>query len=280
MRRYILLLSIVFLLSGCAITRRTASKKFLDEKGNVIKQAEDIVILTPEQRLPEYEKLTFRIRWLGLHVGDVTLEIKGMQEVNGRSAYVLEAAFKSNAFLSAIYKINDRFVSYMDVEKLCSLRHEVYRSEGNYKKDAATDFDHENKKAHFKNYLDKSEKTFDIPSGVQDTLSACYYFMLLPLKEGDRIEYTVCNNEENYQLIGVVESKAFIKTVPFGEKQAFHVQPYARLKGEKVEKGNLRAYFGCDKRRLPLLGVLKGPVFTEVTIALIKAEYKSQKEQP
>ena len=273
MRRYIFWLLLIFLVSGCAITRRTSSKKFLDEKGNVIKRAQDIVIQAPEQRLPEYEKLTFRIRWLGLHVGDVTLEIKGIQNINGRSAYVLEAAFKSNVFLSVIYKINDRFVSYMDVEKLCSLRHEVYRREGFYKKDAVTDFDHENKKAHFKNFLDKSEKNFDIPAGVQDTLSACYYFMLLPLKEGDRIEYTVCNNEENYQLIGVVESKVFIETVAFREKQAFHIQPYAKLKGKKVEKGNLRAYFGCDKRRLPLLGVLKGPVFTEVTIALIKTEY-------
>jgi hypothetical protein len=280
MRKYIFWLLLILIVSGCAITRRTASKKFLDEKGNVIKRAQDIVIQAPEQRLPEYEKLTFRIRWMGLHVGDVTFEIKGVQDINGKSAYVLEAAFKSNAFLSALYKIDDRFVSYMDVEKLCSLRHEVYRREGFYKKDAVTDFDHENKKAHFKNYLDKSEKNFDIPDGVQDTLSACYYFMLLPLKEKDRIEYTVCNNEENYQLIGAVESKVFIKTVPFGERQAFLIQPYAKLNGQKVEKGNLRAYFDCDRRRLPLLAVLKGPVFTEVTIALIKAEYISQKDQP
>jgi hypothetical protein len=264
---------ILLLLAGCTIARRTTSKKFVDEKGKIIHSSKDIFIQVPDYRLPEKEKLIYQMSWIGIPVGNLTLSVKGTRDINGRQAYILEAVFKSNFFLSLIYKIEDRFISYMDTEKLYALRQEVYRREGSYRKDAITDFDQENHKAHFKNFIDKSEKTFDIPEGVQDTLSACYYFMLLPVEVGKSISYSVCNNESNYQLLGVIESKAFVQTYQ-GEKEAFLVQPYAQLKGAKVEKGNLSAYFSCDKRRVPLLGILKGPVFTEVTITLSKQENK------
>jgi hypothetical protein len=198
------------------------------------------------------------------------MSVKGIRKINDRDAYVLEAAFQSNRFLSSIYKVDDRFVSYMDVEKLYTLRQEVYRREGSYRKDAITEFDQINHKAYFKNWVDKSEKVIDIPEGVQDTLSACYYFMMLPLKVGDKIDYFVYNSETTYQLIGVVEEKVFIKTAALGLKESFRMQPYVRLDGQKVQKGDLSAYFSCDKRRLPLMGKIKGVIFTEAVFTLSK----------
>ena len=156
----------------------------------------------------------------------------------------------------------------MDVEGKYTLRHEVYRREGRYKKDAITDFDQIAHKAHFKNFLDGSEKDFDIPPNVQDTLSACYYFRLLPIDIGKKIEYAVCNNEAIYKLFGLVESKDIIKVPRLGKRKAFFMQPYAKLKDKKVKKGNVSGYFGTDSKRLPLLAVVQAPMFTEVTAAL------------
>jgi hypothetical protein len=270
--RFFLILFIVIsvLASGCTVSHWIGTGQFVDEKGIAIHRAEDIVIAEPEQRLPEYEVLTFNLKWIGISVGTVTMTINGIRKIKERDAYVLEAQFKSNRFLSAIYNIDDKFVSFMDVEKLHTLRQEVYRREGNYRKDAITEFDQVNHKAYFKNWIDKSEKTIDIPENVQDTLSACYYFMLLPLKVGDRIEYNVYNSEQTYQLIGVVEEKVFMKTSLLGMKEAFRMQPYVKQSGKKVEKGDLAAYFSCDKRRLPLLGKVKGVIFTEAVFALSK----------
>ena len=264
----------MLLLGGCAGLPRIKNIQFLDEKGNVIRGRQDINIQVVDSRLPDYEKLTYEVKWLGLPVGTLTTYIMEIKNFNGRDAYVLEATMKTNAFLSKIYNIEDRFVSYMDVEKLYTLRHEVYRREGDYKKDAITDFDQANHKAYFKNFIDKSERSFDIPSGVHDTLSAFYYFMLLPLKVGDRLEYYVCNNEKNYQLFGIIQQKVLIRLPKLGgeEKEAFLMQPFAKLHGEKVDKGNVNAYFSCEKRRLLLLAILEGPVFTKVTISLSKIE--------
>lgn len=242
------------------------------------KSARDIVVAPAASRLPNYEKLTYKVRWVGVPVGEITASIKGIERINGRDAYVLEVVVKTNDFCSAIYKIEDRFVSYMDVENLYTLRHEVYRREGRYKKDAVTDFDQVKHKAHFKNFLDKSEKNFDIPKGVQDTLSACYYFRTLPVEVGKKIEYAVCNNESNYELFGLVENKGFIRIPKYGRKEAIYIQPYAKLKGEQVKKGRVSGYFSCDERRIPLLAVVKAPMFTEVTASLDKIEYGQDSE--
>ncbi len=267
------LLFALSLVNGCAGMQWSASSSSFDWKNRLVMNAKDIVIEIPDKRLPERETLTFNVQWLGMSVGKVTTSVKGIHNFNGRDAYLLEAVFQSNAFLSSIYKIEDRYVSYMDVEKLYTLRHEVYRRDGKYKKDAITEFDQEKHKAHFKNFIDNSEKDFGVPENVQDILTACYYLMLLPLNGGDKIELPVCNNESNYQLFAVVESRAFINTPGSGEKRAFFIQPYARLKGEKVEKGNLKAYFSCDKRRIPLLAILQGPVFTKVSVVLAKIDH-------
>lgn len=241
---------------------------------------QDTAIPLPERRLPEYERLTYNVKWLGIPVGTIQASIKGIEKIRGRDAYVLEVLVKTNRFCSAIYKIEDRFLSYLDVENLYTLRHEVTRSEGRYRKDAVTDFDQENHKAHFRNSTDNSEKTFDIPPGVQDTLSACYFFMLLPLEVRERVEYSVCNNEKNYQLFGLIQRKTTISVPALRKKEVFFIQPYAKLKGEDVRKGRVSGYFSCDKRRLPLLAIVRAPVFTSVTVYLTGIDYINPSEHP
>lgn len=269
-------LLILLLMGGCVELPKINNIQVAQEKVNLAGELPASTIQAHDMRLPEYEKLTYDVRWLGLRVGTLTTSIIGTKSFKGRNVYILEATIKTNAFLSKIYKIEDRFLSYVDVEKLYTLRHEVYRRDGSYKKDAITDFDQSGHKAYFKNFLDKSEKNFDIPAGVQDILSACYYFMLLPLKVGNKVEYYVCNNEKNYQFFGLVQSKALIRLPVFGRKavEAFLIEPYAKLKGKKVDKGNVRAYFSCEKRRIPLVATVKGPIFTEVSISLSKIERK------
>ena len=274
--RYCVWLMVFILLNGCVQLPKIKSMRIVRENGKLAADPNYYIIQTPEARLPEYEKLAYDVRWCGMSVGILTTSILGITNYKGRDAYVLEATMKTNAFLSKIYKIEDRFVSYMDVETLYTLRHEVSRRDGNYKKNAITEFDQTNQKAYYKNFIDKSEKSFDIPIGIHDILSAYYSFMLLPLRIGDKIDFNVSNNEKNYQSFCLVQSKALVRLPEFGKKEyeTFLVQPYAHLRGAKVDKGKVNAYFSCEKRRLLLLAKVKGPIFTEVTIYLSKIENK------
>ena len=123
--------------------------RVVSEKGNLAANTEYLNIQKPDSRLPDYEKLTYDVRWLGISVGTLTTSILGVKNYKGRDVYVLSATMKTNAFLSRIYKIEDRFVSFMDVETLYTLRHEVSRRDGGYRKSAITDFDQANQKAPF-----------------------------------------------------------------------------------------------------------------------------------
>lgn len=267
-------LILIFFLNGCSVLNGISVNK--NQDNNDPREPQNFKDNTPNSRLPEYEKLIYQVKWLGIPIGTLTTSIKGIANFKGRDAYLLEATMKTNAFLSKIYKIDDRFVSYMDVEKMYTLRHEVYRRDGSYKKDAVTEFDQLNHTAYFENFLDKSEKNFQIPPGVHDVLTAYYYFMLLPINVGDRVEYNVCNNESNYKFYGVINSKVQLRVPALGKKKqiAVLIRPFATLKGKKVEKGKIEAYFSLAKKRIPLYVVIKGPIFTEVTVTLTKIENK------
>lgn len=214
--------------------------------------------------LPGREKLTYRVSWLGIPVGTITASIKGITKVRGRDAYELEITADTNAFGSSVYPIHDRYVSFMDREKLCTLRHEVYRREGRYKKDAATDFDHASGKAYFRNFLDKSEKTIPIEAGIQDPVSIAYYFRTVEVALGERKEFRVYNNEDTYLLYAVADRKKKVRTPALGLTEAFHIQPYAMLQGRLVKKGKASMYITGGGRRIPVIGSVRAPLFTEI----------------
>jgi len=218
------------------------------------------------------ERLTYNVAWLGIPVGEVSMAITGVQEINGRKAYRIELRAKTNKFCSHIYPVDDKYISYMDVENLSTLRHEVSRREGRYKKDAVTDFDQENHRAYFRNLLDGSEKDFSIPANVQDTLTAIYYFRTINVSLGDKVNYEVASDEKVYSLYGSIEKKEFIRIRGLRTFEAFLMVPYAKLKGERVRKANVIGYFSADPSRVPLVGIVKGPIFTKVTVSLAKVE--------
>lgn len=269
-------MTMIALCCGCA---RGVSIRHGDRELPAVQEvyeAQEFSGRTPELPvLPVYEKLTYEVRWLGFHIGSLTLAVLGTQEVGGRPVYLLEGTMSTNNLLSKVYPIRDRYLSYMDTQELYTLRHEVYRRDGGYRKDAVTDFDQKAHTASFENMLDGSKKTFPVPLGVHDLLTSFYHLCLIPLAVGDTVEYYVCNNEKNYRVSHAVRSTAIIRLSRFDDRahEAFLIEPVAyRLEGEKVEKGTVKAYLSVEPRRHLLFAEIKGPVFTKVTISLIGQE--------
>ena len=262
-----------FLCSSCTTVGR-AHRIRIDGQ---IKSADDIKIKTSDEIFYPGEKMTFKIKWLGIPVGIATLETKGKEVIRGKEVYRLELTAKTNKALSAIFPVRDRYVSYMDSQDLCTLRHEVDRKEGFYRKQAYTDFYQDEHFAFFKNLLDGSEKKFEIPDKTQDTLTALYYLRTLNLKLGDTITYNVVNSEKNYIVHGNITRKDFIKIKNLGIFDAVLIKPYAEVEGKKTTRGSAIGYFSADKRRLPLLTTLRSYLFTKIVITLI--DYKEGREE-
>jgi hypothetical protein len=277
MKRFIVCVGLCFLLHGCASAPKITRVQPVFEKVNLVENPQELIKSSPAARLlPARETLTYEIRWLGLRVGTLTTAIKGIEKYQGRDVYLLEAIIKTASIFNTLHRIDDRIVSYMDVESLCTLRNEVYRKEGSFRKETVTEFDQVNHKALCRNLLDNSQKSFDIPAREQDMLSVCYYFMLVPFKLGDGIEYDVWHNEQNRRFFCFVRSAAEISLPALGANkiQALFLEPYDHFKEGKIERGNVVAYYSDEARRIPLVTTVRVPVFSEATISLVKIERK------
>lgn len=228
-------------------------------------------ISLPPAKLPEHEELNYDAHWLAFKAGTITASIKGIKTIRGRDAYEIEVVIKTAGLLKGIRRVDDRFVSYIDRERLYSLRHEQYRMEGRNTKHTVTDFDQVKHRAHFVNLLDKTEADFEIPPDVQDMLTASYFLRAVPIPPDGRFEYNVFHEGRSYKLFGTIEEIRDIRVPGMGVKEAFYIQPYSMMKNEEPKKVKVRGYFSYDEKRKPLVAVVKAPLFTEV-VAYLKTD--------
>jgi hypothetical protein len=244
--------------SGCAATLTVPSK-------NMPEEVVQVVGMPVREALPEHERLVYRVKWMGITAGELVAEIKGKVEWKGRSCYLIEVTGRSSGFISTFYRVEDHYRSYFDAEKFYPLRYEEYRHEGAYRKDAVTDFDHDAGKAYFRNAADNTEKVFDIPSGVQDSLTASYMGRLLPLTPGKVFTFKVCNSEKVYDLYVSISGRSQLHG-----QAVLHLVPFARINGEEFREGRASGYVTDDAKRIPVEFVVKAPVFTSVTARLVE----------
>lgn len=221
-------------------------------------------------KLPESEKVVFHVKWLGITAGKVVSEIKGITQLRGRPVYKIEVTARTAGLCSLLYRVEDHYVSYLDAERLHSLRHEVHRREGGYKKDAVIDFDQDNHTAYFKSMTDGSEKKFPIPPDTQDTVTASYVLRTRPLEPGQRHKVSVCNSEKNYTIDLLINGKSRMRSPGKGLVDVVHLQPRARLENNVVREGRLNGFVEAAPGHAPVLIVIKAPVFTRLTASRIE----------
>src|SRR3989338_3262085 len=134
------------------------------------------------------ERLTFQGRWMGIPVGEGSIEVKELIEIRGRPAYHIEMRGRSNDVLSAFYPIRDEAHSYLDAETLRPLKFEKHQREGHYRASETVWFDHATSTATYESLLNGSTKQIDLPKEFQDLLSAFYWFRAQPVQPSQTLE--------------------------------------------------------------------------------------------
>lgn len=160
---------LLVLAAGCAAR---PALKIIQRPPGIAEETGAITPPVPKRDFTAGESYRYRIDWLGVPVGIVYFDISGVKPLKGREVYVVTLRAETNKFASKIYRVEDSYTSYVDTERFIPLRYDVDRKEGGYRKRATTYFDHEGGEAHFENFLDGSKKTYKIPDGVLDPVSA------------------------------------------------------------------------------------------------------------
>jgi hypothetical protein len=217
--------------------------------------------------LPEFvgfgegEKLVFSVQYGIVNAGEASLEIRNVASINGADCYRIVSNARSNDVFSVVFKVRDRYESYMDTTQLYSLRYEKHVREGKFRRDQVVDFD---QKEHTATY---SEQVIPIAPRTQDVLSAMYYVRTLPLEVGQSISVANHTDGKNYPLVINVLRKETV-TVDAGTFDCFVVEPMLRGPAVFSQKGRLTVWLTDDRYKMPVL--MKSKVVIGSVAAVLK----------
>ena len=209
-------------------------------------------IEAPRPSLEVGERIDMQVFWIGIPVGEGSLEVSEKIIRDGRPAYHLIATARTNDFLSKIYPVEDRLESFMDAERFCSLGFRKTVREGRYRADEEIRYDYENGKVIYHSFKNASQKTFAVQGPVHDILSAFYWFRLQPVQCGQSVHTLVNDEERNWELqleALRIEIKEFKGARVL---ETFLVEPRTRLKGVLYRRGRAWVNFTTDSKRTPI----------------------------
>ncbi len=208
------------------------------------------------------EKLVFSVEYGPLKAGTATMEVSEIVMIDSIPAFHIISTEKTNSFFSKIYKIDDRYDSYIDTVNLHSLRFEKHIREGSYVKDQIVEFKQDSGKAV---YSDGRE--FKIEPGAKDIIASIYFARTLDLEVGKTFYINNHTDGKNYNLEIKVVKKEKVET-PAGEFECLVIQPV--IEGGKIfaSRDGLTIWLTDDTWKIPVL------IRSKIMIGSIQAKLK------
>lgn len=167
---------------------------------------------------------------------------------NGRPVFHVIGTGATYSSYDWIFKVRDRYESYIDKEKLVPLRFKRDVSEGKTKFTNDITFNHSNQTAK------SNGKTFKIEQCTQDVMSAVYFARNIDFSKysvGATIPFTMFIDDELFSLKIKYLGKTTVKT-RYGTFKAIKIQPQT-IKGNIFKGGEkMMFYISDDKNRIPV----------------------------
>lgn len=197
------------------------------------------------------EQISFTVFYnlLGLYVnaGAATFSVNS-EKLNNLPVYHLIGAGNSNSSYDWIYKVRDRYESFIDTANLQPIKFTRNVDEGGYKINENVSF---NRQA---NTATSEKGTIKVPNCIQDVLSAIYYARNIDFekyKPDDKIPFTMFLDNEVYNLYIKFLGRETIKT-RFGNFNAIKFKPLL-VKGTLFEGGEkMTVWVSDDANHVPL----------------------------
>jgi len=210
--------------------------------------ASHIEPLRPGFEFPR-QTLHYMGQWRFLDAGIATFRI----ERSGSQEHVIGTA-DSSGVVAMLYRVQDRFNSYLDASKLCSYKLSKHTEEGSHQRETVITYDYPRGKAileerNLKTNQQKKQEN-DIPGCVTDVVSGLLYVSSLPLQQGATYTFPLNDGGKTVNVQAHVEGKEEVKT-PAGTFKTIRVGPegdYGILKN----RGRIWIWYTDDAQHLPV----------------------------
>lgn len=186
---------------------------------------------------------------LGLYINAGTANFTVSPErLNNRPVYHLTGTGVTNSKYDFIFKVRDRYESYIDTATLQPYRFIRNVDEGGYKKYENITF---NRHA---NTALSAEGVYKVPPCIQDVVSSMYYARNIDFnryKPGDKIPFNIFLDNEVYNMYIRYVGKETIRT-RYGKFRAIVFKPLL-VKGTLFEGGEkMTVYVSDDANKVPI----------------------------
>jgi hypothetical protein len=209
------------------------------------------------------ERLVFDVNYLNITAGEAVMSIPRIDSVAGRRCYRVEFAVNSTPFFSSIYKVEDRYLTFIDVEAIVPWKFEQHIREGSYRRDFIAEFDQ------IRHIARTTEGHYDTPEYVHDIMSAFYYARML--------DYSQMKVGEGPTLFNFYKDKSHELKVRFLGRQELEVaagtfntvvvEPLVKEGGLFKSEGRIVIWLTDDERKIPVrvnTKVIIGSIDTEL----------------
>jgi len=189
------------------------------------------------------ERLAYDVKFSSIDVGDAVMEVLGLENVRGREALHIRFAVKGGTFL---YKVNDRYESWIDTVNLVSLRHWQEIDEGSYERLRKYEIMPE------LGVYKENDKP-DQPTVAEPLDDGSFFFFLrtIPLEVGKTYSFNRYFKPDRNPVTVTVVRRERIK-VPAGTFDAIVLHPTIKAKGVFGEGGQAEIWLADDSSRIML----------------------------
>ena len=211
------------------------------------------------------EKLTFELKYGFVTAGISVMQIQDIRKIFGRPTYHITFDVNSVPSFDWIYKVRDRYVTYVDTQGIFPWRFEQHLREGSFRRDYSAFFDQK------RGVAKTSDGTFDIPKYVNDIVSAFYLartFDYSKMKVGDII-YLKNFYKDKYYGLNVKYLGKEVVDAPAGKFNCIIVEPMIKEDELFKSEGSIYVWLSDDALKIPVR------VKTKVVVGSVDAYLKS-----
>jgi len=200
------------------------------------------------------EWFKFRIHYGWFTASYATLEVKD-EMIDNIPVHHIVGIGKSSGILSAFFKVEDNYETFIDKKEVKPYRFIRKINEGGHIKDIEINFDHTNKKALVFNKKYNKKETFTIKDNIQDMMSSFYYLRnnidVSSLKKGDEQFVNMFFDNENYLFKLRFLGREIVKMN--GNKiRCLKFRPIVQAERVFKEEESLTVWVSDDDNRMPV----------------------------
>jgi len=199
------------------------------------------------------EKLTYQIFWGPFVVGRATMEVGGIEPVDGHNCYHLVAKAKTSGLVELLFPVDSTAESWLDCDGLFARRYTEDRTEGKHHRSGDVHYDYSHNETVITNHLNGHVKRVSLNQPVQDVISSLYAVRTRKLMLDSEETFTVNAGTTNYPVTIRPDQRKSIWVHAIGDIQALRIEPNPTLNIVSANKGRMWFWLSDDARRLPLI---------------------------